>query len=270
MRAGGRRMTADGGITHRLLVQLRSRRPDGGCCFSLARRSSFRRGCCRKRTVHATSARSRRGIAWNGVALLIFACAPAAIGLAAGTVYPALERPDLALPTILAAALPPSVGIIALAAVFSAEVSSADAVLFMLATSASRDLYRRFVRPAGDRGRRAARGADCGGGWRDLRRWCRDGVRLRPRRGQRVLRDPDRDAVRAGGWRTLHSRCRPARRTGLDSHRCVRCWRHPRSDRRARDTVSLSPALAGVIASAVGFRRRSIASPGSRRRSGLE
>lgn len=90
----------------------------------------------------------RRGIAWNGIALLIFACAPAAIGLAARTVYPSLERPDLALPTILAAALPPSVGIVALAAVFSAEISSADAVLFMLATSASRDLYRGFIRPA--------------------------------------------------------------------------------------------------------------------------
>ena len=30
---------------------------------------------------------------------------------------------------------------------FSAEVSSADAILFMLATSLSQDLYRRFVRP---------------------------------------------------------------------------------------------------------------------------
>jgi SSS family solute:Na+ symporter len=90
----------------------------------------------------------RRGIAWNGVALMIFACAPAAIGLAARAVYPSLERADLALPTILAAALPPSLGIIALAAVFSAEVSSADAVLFMLATSASRDLYRGFIRPS--------------------------------------------------------------------------------------------------------------------------
>jgi SSS family solute:Na+ symporter len=37
-------------------------------------------------------------------------------------------------------------GTLALAAVFSAEVSSADAVLFMLATSASRDLYRGLVR----------------------------------------------------------------------------------------------------------------------------
>jgi solute:Na+ symporter, SSS family len=90
----------------------------------------------------------RRGIAWNGIALLIFACAPAAIGLAAHRVYPSLARPDLALPTILAAALPPVAGIVALAAVFSAEVSSADAVLFILATSASRDLYRGFVRPS--------------------------------------------------------------------------------------------------------------------------
>lgn len=89
----------------------------------------------------------RRGIAWNGVVLLIFACAPAAIGLAARHVYPSLDRSDLALPTILSAALPPSIGIVALAAVFSAEVSSADAVLFMLATSASRDLYRGFIRP---------------------------------------------------------------------------------------------------------------------------
>jgi len=90
----------------------------------------------------------RHGVAWNGVALMLFACAPAAIGLAAHTLYPGLAKPDLALPTILAGALPPAVGMIALAAVFSAEVSSADAVLFMLATSASRDLYRGFVRPA--------------------------------------------------------------------------------------------------------------------------
>ncbi len=91
---------------------------------------------------------ARRGIAWNGVALMIFACAPAAIGLAAQSLFPGLTTPDLALPTVLAATLPPSLGILALAAVFSAEVSSADAVLFMLATSASRDLYRGFVRPS--------------------------------------------------------------------------------------------------------------------------
>jgi SSS family solute:Na+ symporter len=97
-------------------------------------------------------AAARRGIAWNGSALLLFACAPAVIGVAARVAAPSLVHADLALPTMLARALPPSLGLFALAAVFSAEVSSADAVLFMLATSASRDLYRGFVRPkASDR-----------------------------------------------------------------------------------------------------------------------
>jgi SSS family solute:Na+ symporter len=90
---------------------------------------------------------ARLGIAWNGIALMIFAWAPAVIGLAARRMYPMLTKPDLALPTVLAGALPPAVGVAAMAAVFSAEVSSADAVMLMLATWASRDLYRRFYRP---------------------------------------------------------------------------------------------------------------------------
>ncbi len=90
----------------------------------------------------------RTGVAANAVALMVFACAPALIGVAAHELYPSLSRADLALPSLLAGALHPAVGSIALAAVFSAEISSADAVLFMLATSASRDLYRGFVRPA--------------------------------------------------------------------------------------------------------------------------
>ncbi len=88
-----------------------------------------------------------RGIAWNGVALLLFAWAPAMIGLAARELFPALPHGDLALPTMMTQALPPAIGALALAAVFSAEVSTADAVLFMLATSAGRDLYRGFVKP---------------------------------------------------------------------------------------------------------------------------
>ena len=109
---------------------------------------------------------ARRGIAWNGFALLLFACAPAVIGVAARTVMPTLARADLALPTMMTRALPPWLGTLALAAVFSAEVSSADAVLFMLATSASRDLYRGFVRPhATDRELlRVARAAAVAGG----------------------------------------------------------------------------------------------------------
>jgi len=53
----------------------------------------------------------------------------------------------MALPTVLANDVPTFVGAFALAAVFSAELSTADAVLFMLATSGARDFYRGFVRP---------------------------------------------------------------------------------------------------------------------------
>jgi SSS family solute:Na+ symporter len=49
---------------------------------------------------------------------------------------------------ILVHTLPPLVGAIGLAAVFSAEVSASDAVLFMLTTSLSQDFYKRFVNPA--------------------------------------------------------------------------------------------------------------------------
>ena len=85
------------------------------------------------------------GIAWNGVALLLFAALPTLIGMSAHVMFPQIER-DLAFAT-MAGALTPVFGGLALAAVFSAEASAADTVLFMLATSGSRDLYRRF-RPA--------------------------------------------------------------------------------------------------------------------------
>ncbi len=43
--------------------------------------------------------------------------------------------------------LPGAVGALGLAAIFSAEVSTCDAILFMLSTSLSKDLYKRFVVP---------------------------------------------------------------------------------------------------------------------------
>jgi solute:Na+ symporter, SSS family len=108
----------------------------------------------------------RVGVAANGVALLCFALIPPVLGMTARVLYPGLPSPDLALPAVLVHALPPAVGSLALAAVFSAEVSSADAVLFMLSTSLSQDLYRRFLRPrASDRQiLTVARGAAIGGG----------------------------------------------------------------------------------------------------------
>jgi SSS family solute:Na+ symporter len=89
----------------------------------------------------------RRGVAWNGIALMLFALMPVVIGLVARSLHPALERPDMALPTVLAENVPTMVGALALAAVFSAEISSADAVLFMLSTSGARDFYQGLLRP---------------------------------------------------------------------------------------------------------------------------
>ena len=99
----------------------------------------------------AYGARSERavrlGIGANGLALLAFAAVPALLGMAARVQHPGLANAELALPTLMVHDLPPAVGALALAAVFSAEISAADAVLFMLATSLSQDLYRRFLRP---------------------------------------------------------------------------------------------------------------------------
>lgn len=89
----------------------------------------------------------RTGIAANAVVLMLFGIVPVILGLSAKALYPTLASSDLALATLAAQAVTPAVGAFALAAVFSAEVSAADAVLLMLATSASRDLYRRFIRP---------------------------------------------------------------------------------------------------------------------------
>jgi SSS family solute:Na+ symporter len=89
-----------------------------------------------------------RGIAWSGVALMVFAWFPVVLGMAARHLHPDLAVAESALPTVLSTDVPIAVGSLALAAVLSAELSSADAVLFMLATSGARDFYRGFLRPA--------------------------------------------------------------------------------------------------------------------------
>ncbi len=89
------------------------------------------------------------GVGANGLALLAFAALPVVIGMSARVLHPDLTR-DLAFAT-MAGDLTPAFGALALAAVFSAEASAADAVLFMLATSGARDLYRRYRPGASDR-----------------------------------------------------------------------------------------------------------------------
>ncbi|MDE2876084.1 MAG: sodium:solute symporter family protein [Gemmatimonadota bacterium] len=89
----------------------------------------------------------RLGVSACGVALMLFAILPPMLGMVAHAVAPGLEDPETALPVILTEGVPAWVGLLGLAAVLSAEISSADAILFMLSTSLSKDLYKRFVKP---------------------------------------------------------------------------------------------------------------------------
>ena len=81
---------------------------------------------------------------------MLFAFIPVFFGLAARAAHLEIDNPNLVLPTVLATQLPVFLGALGLAAVFSAEVSTCDAILFMLSTSLSKDLYKRFINPAAD------------------------------------------------------------------------------------------------------------------------
>lgn len=87
------------------------------------------------------------GVAVNAIVLLVFAGVPPLLGMLSRASHPNLVDHELALPMLLRDDLPPWLGALALAALFSAEVSTADAVLFMLSTSLTRDLYAGHLRP---------------------------------------------------------------------------------------------------------------------------
>ena len=108
----------------------------------------------------------RVGLGAAAVALLAFAIAPPLFGMIARVYDPNLVDIEHALMLVLTAGLPTMVGSLGLAAVLSAEISSADAILFMLSTSLSKDLYKRFVRPDASDAQvlKVARGAAVGGG----------------------------------------------------------------------------------------------------------
>jgi SSS family solute:Na+ symporter len=88
---------------------------------------------------------ARIGVAVNAIVLLLFAAIPPVLGMIARALHPDLPVSDDALPTLFARDVPFWVGALGLAAIFSAEISACDAILFMLATSFSQDLYKRFV-----------------------------------------------------------------------------------------------------------------------------
>jgi solute:Na+ symporter, SSS family len=88
------------------------------------------------------------GIGLNAVVLMLFACLPVFFGMTARAVIPDyIDDPNAVLPTFLMTQLPVWLGALALAAVFSTEVDTCDAILFMLSTSVSKDIYKRHVNP---------------------------------------------------------------------------------------------------------------------------
>tara|TARA_B100001123_G_scaffold422976_1_gene532607 strand:- start:4669 stop:6069 length:1401 start_codon:yes stop_codon:yes gene_type:complete len=89
----------------------------------------------------------RLGLGAASLALLVFAIAPPILGMIGRVYDPNLMDHEHALMLVLRNGLPTLLGSLGLAAVFSAEISSADAILFMLSTSLSKDLYKRFINP---------------------------------------------------------------------------------------------------------------------------
>lgn len=87
----------------------------------------------------------RVGVGTNAVALLMYAIVPVLMGIIARAQFPYLTNRELALPTLLTEALPLWLGALLLGAIFSAELSAADAAMFMLSTSLSKDLYKTFI-----------------------------------------------------------------------------------------------------------------------------
>jgi SSS family solute:Na+ symporter len=89
----------------------------------------------------------RLGIGLNSAGQAIFAFVPAVLGMCAFAALPHLANPELALPSAMKLLLPQWLGVWTLAAVFSAELSATDAILFMLSTSLAVDVYKTFVDP---------------------------------------------------------------------------------------------------------------------------
>jgi len=87
----------------------------------------------------------KKGTALNGIVQLVFAFIPVVIGMAAFAAFPNLESQEMALPIVMKEMLPLGISVIALAAIFAAEISTADAVLFMITSSFTKDIYATYV-----------------------------------------------------------------------------------------------------------------------------
>jgi solute:Na+ symporter, SSS family len=89
----------------------------------------------------------KKGTFYSAIVQFIFAFAPVLLGMCAFAVIPGLEQRELALPTAMKELMPFWASALALAAIFAAEVSTADAVLYMLSTAFTKDIYKTFISP---------------------------------------------------------------------------------------------------------------------------
>lgn len=89
----------------------------------------------------------RLGTTYNAIMQFAFAFIPAILGMCTFAMFPHLATQDLALPTAMKELLPFWASAIALSAVFAAEISTADAVLYMLTTSFTNDIFKTFIKP---------------------------------------------------------------------------------------------------------------------------
>lgn len=89
----------------------------------------------------------RKGTAWNGIIQWIFGLLIVFLGMCVYAMFPNLTNNELALPTAIVELMPFWVSALALAAIFSAEVSTADAVLYMIAGAWANDVYKGLVNP---------------------------------------------------------------------------------------------------------------------------
>jgi SSS family solute:Na+ symporter len=89
----------------------------------------------------------RVGIGSQALVQAAFGFVPAVLGMTARITHPGISDINQVLPTVMVEQLPAWISALALAAVYSAEVSTCDAILFMLSTSLSKDLYKRFLKP---------------------------------------------------------------------------------------------------------------------------
>jgi len=89
----------------------------------------------------------RIGLGIAAGAQILFSFLPVLLGMAARVNHPDIASANVVLPTVVLNELPVWIGALGLAAIFSAEVSTCDAILFMVSTSFSRDLYQRFLNP---------------------------------------------------------------------------------------------------------------------------